>query len=251
MKSRPIWEYIIFGTGLRYLQDVKSEYPIYGDGYVLENIERFLSKLHEYELAVTIRASFKLEEFLDKLSESQPNAELTKNQSSELNEIVTDIRKTLMAESKGAIAYIVTDKRIDVNKLLSDVNSLFAPSIFAELPSIAQYDFSEAGKCIAFELPTSAAFHLMRGTEAMIRKLYLTLIPGGSETLWGNIVRDLRISSNPPPKPLLDNLDNIRLSFRNPTQHPDKIYDIHEVQDLFFLCIDLINRMVRFLKTLI
>jgi len=42
-------------------------------------------------------------------------------------------------------------------------------------------------------------------------------------------------------------LDNIRRSFRNPTQHPDKIYDIQEVQDLFGLCIDAINRMITLL----
>jgi hypothetical protein len=49
-------------------------------------------------------------------------------------------------------------------------------------------------------------------------------------------------------RPLLDNLDNIRHSFRNPTQHPDKIYDIQEVQDLFGLCIDAVNRMVKILS---
>ena len=42
---------------------------------------------------------------------------------------------------------------------------------------------------------------------------------------------------------LLNNLDNIRQSFRNPTQHPEKIYDIQEVQDLWSLCVDVVNRM--------
>jgi len=42
-----------------------------------------------------------------------------------------------------------------------------------------------------------------------------------------------------------DHLDHIRRSFRNPTQHPDKIYDIQEAQDLFGLCVDAVNRMSR------
>lgn len=51
--------------------------------------------------------------------------------------------------------------------------------------------------------------------------------------------------SKRPPRELLDALDRIRENFRNPTNHPDKIYDIEEVQDLFGLCLDVINRMVQ------
>jgi hypothetical protein len=47
-----------------------------------------------------------------------------------------------------------------------------------------------------------------------------------------------------PPPLILQNLDHIRVNFRNPTQHPDKIYDIQEVQDLFGLCVDAANRMM-------
>jgi hypothetical protein len=54
----------------------------------------------------------------------------------------------------------------------------------------------------------------------------------------------MRNRGKPPAGPLLNNLDNIREHYRNPTQHPDKVYDINEVQDLFGLCIDAINRMV-------
>jgi hypothetical protein len=48
-----------------------------------------------------------------------------------------------------------------------------------------------------------------------------------------------------PPDALLDTLDRIRVNFRNPTSHPEKIYDLDEVQDLFGLCVDALNRIVR------
>jgi len=156
-----------------------------------------------------------------------------------------DLRNTLFAEAQGNVAFILTDKRIDVNKLLSAVPALMAPGVFDSLPDVARYDFMEAGKCIAFELPTAAAFHLLRGTEGMLRHFYCSLVRRGRvEPLWGPMVESLRRRRTPPPAPLLDNLDNIRRSFRNPTQHPDKIYDIQEVQDLFGLCVDAVNRMV-------
>jgi hypothetical protein len=47
---------------------------------------------------------------------------------------------------------------------------------------------------------------------------------------------------------LINNLDDIRLHFRNPTQHPEKVYDIEEVQDLWGRCVDAINRMAKHLK---
>jgi hypothetical protein len=120
-----------------------------------------------------------------------------------------------------------------------------APGTVSALPEIAQYDFTQAGKCIAFELLTSAAFHLLRATEATLRHLYFAATQNSAPQNWGPIVQFLRQLPKPLPAPLLDNLDNIRQSFRNPTQHPEKIYDIQEVQDLFSLCVDVVNRMVR------
>ncbi len=249
MQSKPISSYIVFGTELRYLQDVKAGWRVHGEDFILKNIDRFFVHLQEFDLPVTQRAAYKLRQFRDELAKSDSaDHELTADEASKLGDIMNDVRKTLFPEADGNVAFIVTDKRIDVNKLLSDMPGLMAPSVFNSLPDIAQYDFIEAGKCIAFELPTSAAFHILRGTEGVLRHYYCSIVRRNrAELLWGRIVESLRRRRIPPPVPLLDNLDNIRRSFRNPTQHPDKIYDIQEVQDLFGLCVDVINRMIALL----
>ena len=65
----------------------------------------------------------------------------------------------------------------------------------------------------------------------------------------GAIVQDLRNKNKTKIHTTLNNhLDNIRLSFRNPTQHPEAVYDIHEVQDLLAFCIDANNRMFKLIK---
>jgi hypothetical protein len=46
---------------------------------------------------------------------------------------------------------------------------------------------------------------------------------------------------------LPDHIDNIRVNFRSPTQHPDARYEIEEAQDLLSLSIDFLNRMARHL----
>jgi len=248
MQSKSILSYIIFGTELRYIQDAKVGWSVHKESWILENIDRFFAHLQEFNLPITQRAAYKLRQFRDELVKSDSNHKLTGDEASELRDIMNNLRNTLFAEADGNVAFIVTDKRIDVNKLLLDVPALMAPSIFNLLPDVAQYDFIEAGKCIAFELPTSAAFHMLRGTEAVLRHYYCSVVRRNrANLLWGPMVESLRKRRTPPSAPLLDNLDNIRRSFRNPTQHPDKIYDIQEVQDLFGLCIDVINRMISLL----
>jgi len=221
---------------------------VYGTAHILVNIDSFLADLQEFELPVTQRAAYELHKLRDELAKSDSDHKITSGEASKLSKIMDDVRNTLFAEAGGNVAFIVTDKRIDVNKLLSDVSALIAPGVFYSLPDVAQYDFIEAGKCIAFELPTAAAFHLLRGTEGVLRHFYCSIVRRSRVgLLWGPMVEHLRRRKTSPPAPLLDNLDNIRRSFRNPTQHPDKIYDIQEVQDLFGLCIDAINRMITLL----
>lgn len=250
MESRSINEYIFFGTVLRYLQDVQEGWRVHGHGLILYNIDKLFDSLEQFNLPVTKRAAYKIEEYRDELATHDSDYRLSREEANKLREIISDLRNTLEAEAKGNIAFIVTDKRLDSNKLLKNVRELVAPNIFDSFPDIAQYDLIESGKCIAFERPTAAAFHLLRGTESVLRDYYCSIVKRNrvNNLLWGPIVEHLRRRRNPPPTALLDNLDNIRRSFRNPTQHPDKIYDIQEVQDLFGLCIDVINRMGKFLK---
>lgn len=160
------------------------------------------------------------------------------------------LEHTFAAEAGGRSAFVVTEKRIDVEKLLSDVSGLLIPAVFDSMPEIAKYDFTEAGKCIAFDRPTAAAFHLLRATESVLREFYCSIVKQNRVRvlLWKPMVEHLKKRRKKPPEELLNHLDHIRNSFRNPTQHPEKIYDIQEVQDLFSLCIDVVNRMVKLFR---
>ena len=248
MKQRAIVRYITFGTTIRYLQDASEGGTVHGEDWVVDNIRWFFRYLEECELPVTMRASKELEALADELEATPADHRLTAEEAQKLQNIVTQVRSTLFAEARGNFAFIVTDKRLDVSKLLSDVPSLMAQEVFDKLPDVAQHDFIESGRCIAFERPTAAAFHILRGTEDVLRRYYCCVLRRGrvDPLLWGPMVTSLKARRRrPPPASLLNNLDNIRRSFRNPTQHPEKIYDIDEVQDLFGLCVEAVNRMVK------
>ena len=250
MRAQSIYGYYRFGTGLMYLQDVQAGHPVESAGgywNVKENLEVFFRHLDELGLQVTERAAWKLRNILTELEGKNPDARLTDDEAQTLRKEATTVRITLEAEIQGFEAYVVTPKQLDVKRLIDDPASLFAPNVFGKLPSIAQYDLTEAAKCIAFERSTAAAFHMLRATEGVLKGFYTALVRQKRvDLMWGPMVSDLK--KRPKAKKhhvLLAHLDNIRLSFRNPTQHPQATYDIHEVQGLWGVCVDAINRMAK------
>lgn len=253
MHRRSVFHYYWFGTCLRFLEEATAGRSIHMEGGILTNLRAFTADLDELGLVVTKRAAFQLDldSLLEELELTEPGANLSAIQAERLADVMQRIRLTLDSELQGFETYVVTPKIIDVTKLIADVPSLFAPEVFEALPEIARYDFSEAGKCIAFERPTAAAFHVLRGTESVLRFFYCEAVRQKrvSPLMWGPVVKDLRTRAKTKRlTTLLNNLDNIRVSFRNPTQHPEKSYDIHEVQDLWSLCVEVVNRMLRTLR---
>lgn len=247
MINQAVAQYYFFGTTMRFLQDAKAGWSIHGERTVLANISWFFYHLDEINLHVTKRASSPLKDFKLKLEETDEN-NLSNELANELSKIMNEIRYTLDAEIRGVEAFITSPKRYDVDNLLNNINSLFTPSVFDEFHDIAKIDFIEAGKCVAFERPTAAAFHILRATEANLRHYYETMVKQNriKSRMWGPIVQDLRNKTKTKKHIALNNhLDNIRVSFRNPTQHPEALYDIHEVQDLLAVCIDVNNRMFK------
>lgn len=247
MIAKSIRQYFNFGAAVRYLQDIGEGANVHGKGYVVHNLDNVARSLDTLNLQVTRRAAGRVLGLADELRQLPADATLTEEQSTQLQDAVTDMRKTLRAELQGFKIYVVTPKRIDIVRLLDDVPSLIDLAIFTKLPDVARYDLQEAGKCIAFERPTAAAFHLLRATESVLRVYYATHVKRNRcNLMWGPIVADMRRRNlRRGPGTLLNNLDDIRLTFRNPTQHPEKIYDVEEVQDLWGRCVDAIRRMAQ------
>ncbi|MEU8051791.1 hypothetical protein [Micromonospora haikouensis] len=261
MEERNISGYIIIGTGIRYLMHVQEGHELGGDGNVMDNIQRFVRACETHGLHVTERLAILefgpiVQAIIDSRSAEvndikEIEGKLPVVDAAKIRTSATKIRSTLLAEANGLFVHVARDKRFATEKLLKKVPTLMSPGVFDRLPRVAQYDFTEAGRCIAFETPTAAAFHLMRGTEDVLRFFYCSIIKRERRKLmWGPMVDHLRRRRNPPPLVLLNNLDSLRVSFRNPTQHPDKIYDIEEVQDLLNLSIDVVNRMIKYVDPL-
>lgn len=199
---------------------------------------------------VTYRYSYKLQEFKNELEEESQkvNRRITKKEAEFLIKTMNKIREVFEAEVMRVYTFVTSDKRYDIKRLLDSIELIFAPEIFEKLPPVAQYDFQEAGRCIAFERPTAAAFHILRATEDVLRIYYTYFIAKvPKKKTWGNLIYELQNNDaeKKPDSTTINHLENLGKSFRNPTQHPDKIYDIQQSQDLLGVSIDVVNRMIK------
>lgn len=196
MERRSIYPYFFLGTAFRYLQDAREGWPVKEAG-VIFNIDRLVASVDELNLRVTrgLHPVRVLEELRTKLA-GEDSDELTSDEADELRTIMHNIRPTIDSELETLSAFIVSDKRWNVDKLLNGAGQLFRPGVFAALPDEAKTDFEEGRRCIAFERPTASAFHLLRGTESALRACYVHFVRqkrlAGDKRMWGPMVEEMR-----------------------------------------------------------
>ena len=148
--------------------------------------------------------------------------------------IMRMLEHLIFAEAQTKFHYIATERRYNIKYLLESPEKLFSSETFASLPDLCRSDFAESCKCIAYELPTAAAFHMLRATEGAVKQLYLCYVKQKRVKIltWGNMISHLsKRSRNKPPHVLLEALDYIRESYRNPTNHPEATYTTSSAED--------------------
>lgn len=250
MEPKEIRDYVLFGKTINYLRFIPKGINFFGERLINWGIDKFFKSLDDLDLRVTSNMVFynELKSLQNTLSEKGDDYKITEEDANQLRDIMNGLNLVINAELTNRYTYIITEKRIKVKNLLDNIKELFAPNTFKFLPDLPNFDFMEAGKCIAFERATAAGFHILRGIEGVIR-WFFDLLNGssGCSDNWGPVVTNLRNLTNPPPNEILDQLDAIRVNYRNPTAHPDMRYDIENVQDLFSECIAVVNRIVNHL----
>lgn len=258
MKKISLIYFIRFGALLQHLLSYKIGSPLFGEKMLIAATEEFLTILSKLDLLVSKTASSKLAHIISdyKTKYTNDNNILSANDAADYEQVVLSLRDTIFAEVTNQKVMLTTPKRIDINFLLYDVPKLFNPGAYDKLNELCRYDISESAKCIAYEIPTAAAFHILRATENILKTFYKNVISKNRvhQLMWANMVQDLQIKiplkRNCRVKEynvLLCNLDYIRVYYRNPTQHPEKIYSLDEVQSLWNMCVEVINHMSKYI----
>jgi hypothetical protein len=161
----------------------------------------------------------------------------------------SDFLTILNAELEKLSVYHVARKRIyDTNDLILNAHKLFSEEVLKYLPKEAMADVDAAGRCLAFEVPTAAAFHVLRASESLMGLYYCALTQGRTfkddkvTRNWGKYIDALE--KNGADKKVTEFLNHIRAAYRNPVTHPEDTLTLDKALDLFNAEISSISQIV-------
>lgn len=241
MEKTSVFSYYAFGYNyhlVRFIASDESKHEI------IAKIKEHIARLKELKLIITLKIFKTPVENLIRKIESAEGDTISEEHREELDDIFNQADGALDAELEMKMVLSVTQKRFDTESLLNTPQNLLAENVWSYMSEQAKQDFSESTRCIAMNLPTASAFHLMRAVEECLKQLYFHFIKRNrlAKPMWAAMVTKLGSKKNPKPrKETLDILDIIRVNYRNPTQHPEKNYSIDEAQDLLNSSIVVIN----------
>lgn len=130
----------------------------------------------------------------------------------------------LLAALQTADLYYVSPKGgFDTQALTDGGSALFPADLEAKAPE-ALKDVTAAARCIAFELPTAAAFHLLRATEAVLRRYFDDKVGKEHRPATRNMadfINGMR-TRELGDKRVIEALQALKDLHRNPLMHPDE-----------------------------
>lgn len=153
----------------------------------------------------------------------------------------------LTAELNVGNAYWVSKKRgYDTSDLILNAEVLFPSDLISKVPECLS-DIRDTGKCIAFELPTAAGFHVMRATEVVLRRFWEAVVPNGEPRPTTNNIGDyLRELDrlNAGSAKTRSCLRQIKDLHRNELIHPEHVLTLDEALGLLGIAQSIIVAML-------
>lgn len=153
----------------------------------------------------------------------------------------------MLSDFSLADAYYVLEKEpYSTLSLVTKGWSLFPSDLVLKVPE-AVADMQEAGKCIAFEVPTAAAFHVHRATETVLRR-YWEIVTGNrpkpKTRSIGVFLRGLRDLGCGDSK-VIAALSQMNELHRNPTIHPEDFLEMSEAIGLVGIANSVVAAMLK------
>lgn len=163
------------------------------------------------------------------------------------NDLINRLESMLAQELDMLPIWFVTERRAySVDDLINTAEKVFGQDVIPLFSAQTIKDIREAGRGIAFELPTAAGFHSVRATEAVARSYYAVIVETRPEdgTPLGPIINGLRtkrdslLAQHAIDKEdllhiaieMLNRLNNV---YRKPITHPDMVLDLSSAMNVF------------------
>lgn len=152
-------------------------------------------------------------------------------------ESIARFEHVLGAELPLAPVYSVPARGVfSTDLLLESADNVFG-DVRDKIPDEAREETKQAGRCLAFDLPTAAGFHIARATEVVMVKamsIFGCPKPQNSQRNWGQYIKALEDKG--ANTTVIHHLKQLKDLHRNPMIHPEVTLSSLEAQQLWALC---------------
>lgn len=258
------WDFIEIGYAIRYMEDAHSETPIDPDKddlgilYYIDLFKRILDNQTNLDLYETYRVADHglraIEELLDE-RKCGDNDNLG-NAYARVRSVAHGIRVKLEEETgKRSLFPAIPASHLPVERLIHDPESYFGIHNEDDLkiPRHSLKDFSDAGICLAIDLPAPAIIFAYRGTEALVWAFYKAVLENDppEDPKWHDLIQKM-IASKKIDRDITDKLDEMRKG-RNRAMHSNpraqEEWNVNSALDIIANCKEVILRMCEHLQT--
>lgn len=186
-----------------------------------------------------------LEQLLGPARAGVPDSILTAQEAANINTLLQHFSSVLFAELGGLDLFILSRKlAYDMPTLIKEAEKALPDGVVKGLTPAVIADVREAGKCLAFDLPTAAGFHLFRALEATLLLYFpvLGITTKPSDRNLGAYIKALE-GKGVDPK-VIGMLNHLKDHYRNPLIHPELFLGFDEASSLFSFTMSAIQALV-------
>ena len=177
-----------------------------------------------------------LEDRLEQLRKGSPDYTLDGFEVEFIRGSLHRFEGALQAELADSPMFYVPPRGIyNTAALIDKAETVFSQPILDRLPEDCIADLRQAGRALAFDLPTASGFHGCRATEAVIKKQVLLFSGAAAPTSnWGDFVRLLKLHG--ADGRVSDSIHRMKEVHRNPLIHPEITLTMPEAITLLSVC---------------
>ncbi|MFC2021291.1 hypothetical protein ACFLU1_05880 [Chloroflexota bacterium] len=162
-----------------------------------------------------------------------------------------EFQAVLSEELQTLDTYHASQKGIySTTGLIEEAEKVLPGSVLQKIDDKIVGEIRQSGRCLAFDVSTASAFHIMRATETVIHKYYLQVCkPKSKKKLdnWGMYIAKLTQSQDSQVKEVVALLQQIKDRHRNLIMHPEVVLTPDEAFTLFEIAQSAIIAMAGYL----
>ena len=170
--------------------------------------------------------------------------ELLSYNATALKNSLSELEAVLKAECDSLATYAVSQKgAYSTPDLIEHAENMIPETTRQLLPSGVIKEVQEAGRCLAFDLPTASGFHILRAVELVMIELWQHIKQTGDKkpTNWGAYIDKFEQSGIDAK--ITTMLRTLKDLYRNPNAHPEETLDDDKATTLFALGVAAIQQM--------